>query len=46
MRTLTIIAAALFLPLIAHAEYAASPPGVLEIKVSNIENGSGTLHSG
>jgi uncharacterized protein (DUF2141 family) len=44
MRTLMIIAAALLLPLIAHGEDATPAPGVLEIKITNIENGSGTLY--
>ena len=44
MDKLIIIAAALLMPLIAHGEDAAPPTGVLEIKVTNIENGSGTLY--
>lgn len=44
MRTLLIIIAALIAPIIAHAEDATAAPPVLEIKVTNIENGSGTLY--
>ena len=44
MRTLMIIAAALLVPLIAHGEEATPVPGVLEIKITNIENGSGTIY--
>jgi uncharacterized protein (DUF2141 family) len=44
MRTLMIIAAALLVPLIAHGENIAPAPGVLEIKITHIENGSGTIY--
>ena len=44
MRTLMIIAAALLVPLIAHSEEATPVPGVLEIKITNIEIGSGTIY--
>lgn len=44
MKTLIFIAAALLAPLIAHSEDSMSASGVLEIKVTNIENGSGTLY--
>jgi uncharacterized protein (DUF2141 family) len=44
MRTLMIMAALLLMPLIAHGEDATPAPGVLEIKITNIENGSGTLY--
>jgi uncharacterized protein (DUF2141 family) len=46
MRTLMIIAAALLVPLIAHGEDATPVPGVLEIKITNIEKGSGTIYIG
>ena len=39
-----IIAAALLVPLIVHGEDATPVPGVLEIKITNIENGSGTIY--
>ncbi len=44
MRTLMIIAAALLVPLIVHGEEATPVPGVLEINITNIENGSGTIY--
>jgi uncharacterized protein (DUF2141 family) len=44
MKTLIIIAAALLIPLVANGEDATPPTGVLEIKVTNIENASGTLY--
>jgi uncharacterized protein (DUF2141 family) len=44
MRTLMIMAAALLVSLIAHGEEATPVPGVLEIKITNIENGSGTIY--
>ena len=44
MRTLMIIAAVLLVPLIAHGEESAPVPGSLEIKITNIENGSGTIY--
>ncbi|MEH6582314.1 MAG: DUF2141 domain-containing protein [Halioglobus sp.] len=44
MRKLLIIAAVLLAPLIAHGEDATAPQGVIEITVTNIENGSGTLY--
>ena len=39
-----IVAAALLMPLIAHGEDATPVTGVLEIKITNIENGSGTIY--
>ena len=39
-----IIAAALLVPLIVHGEEATPVPGVLEINITNIENGSGTIY--
>ena len=44
MKLLMIIAAAFLVPLIAHGEDATPVPGVLEIKITNIENGSGTIY--
>jgi uncharacterized protein (DUF2141 family) len=44
MRTLMIIAAALLVPLVAYGEDATPVPGALEIKITNIENGSGTIY--
>jgi uncharacterized protein (DUF2141 family) len=46
MKTLMIIAAALLVPLIANGEDTAPVPGVLEIKITNIEKGSGTIYIG
>ena len=44
MRILIIIAAVLLVPLIAHGEDAAPVSGALEIKITNIENGSGIIY--
>ena len=44
MRILMIIAAVLLVPLIAHGEEATPVSGALEIKITNIENGSGTMY--
>jgi uncharacterized protein (DUF2141 family) len=44
MKILILIAVALLAPLAVHGEDAAVAQGVLEINVSNIENGSGTLY--
>lgn len=44
MRILILIATVLLMPLIAHSEEATPGPGVLEIKITNIENGSGTIY--
>jgi uncharacterized protein (DUF2141 family) len=44
MKILIIIAAALLMPLIAYGENTPNAPGVMEIKVTNIENGHGTLY--
>ena len=44
MRMLILIAAALLAPLAAHGEDATPAQGVLEINVTNIENGRGTLY--
>jgi uncharacterized protein (DUF2141 family) len=44
MRMLILIAAALLAPLAAHGENATLAQGVLEINVTNIENGRGTLY--
>jgi uncharacterized protein (DUF2141 family) len=44
MRILILIATVLLVPLIAHSEEATPNPGVLEINITNIENGSGTIY--
>lgn len=44
MRMLILIAAALLVPLAAYGEDATPSQGVLEISVTNIENGRGTLY--
>jgi uncharacterized protein (DUF2141 family) len=44
MRTLKVFALALFMPLAANSEVATAPTGALEIKITNIEHGSGTLY--
>jgi uncharacterized protein (DUF2141 family) len=44
MKKLILIAAALLAPLATHGEDATPDQGVLEINVTNIENGSGTLY--
>ena len=44
MKTLIIIAAALLMPLIAYGENLTTTQGVLEIKITNIENGHGTIY--
>lgn len=44
MRTLIVFAIALLVPLSAIGEVATAPAGVLEIKVTNIEQGSGTVY--
>jgi uncharacterized protein (DUF2141 family) len=44
MKTLVIIAAALLMPLIAYGENSTTAQGVLEIKITNIENGHGTIY--
>lgn len=44
MKTLIVVASALLIPLAANSEVATPPTGVLEIKITNIENGSGTVY--
>ena len=44
MRTLLILAIALLLPLASHSQEAAPGEGTLNITITNIENGSGTLY--
>jgi uncharacterized protein (DUF2141 family) len=44
MKTLIIIAAALLMPLIANGENPTTDQGMLEIKITNIENGHGTIY--
>ena len=44
MRTLLILAIAWLLPLTSHSQEAAPGEGSLNITITNIENGSGTLY--
>jgi uncharacterized protein (DUF2141 family) len=44
MRKLIIFTAALLIPLASHAEESTSAHGTLEIKITNIENGNGTIY--
>lgn len=44
MKALTVFAIALLMPLAANSEVATPPTGVLEINVTNIEQGSGTIY--
>jgi uncharacterized protein (DUF2141 family) len=44
MNRLIMIALVFLLPLASHGEDAPSAQGTLEIKITNIENGSGTLY--
>ena len=44
MRILVMIAVALFLPLTSHGEEATSARGTLQINITNIENGHGTIY--
>jgi uncharacterized protein (DUF2141 family) len=44
MRAMMIIALALLAPLFAHSEEVTPAPGGLEIKITNIETGSGTIY--
>lgn len=44
MKTLIFIVTTLLVPLNAHSDDGLPASGVLEIKVTNIENGSGTLY--
>ena len=44
MRTLIVFALALLMPLAANGEVATPTTGVLEIKVANVEHGSGTVY--
>ena len=44
MRTLLILASAFLLPLTSHSQEAVPGEGSLNITITNIENGSGTLY--
>jgi hypothetical protein len=44
MKTLVVIAAALLMSLTAYGENSTTAQGVLEIKITNIENGHGTIY--
>ena len=44
MRILMMITALLLAPMIAYGENPTTAQGVLEIKITNIENGNGTLY--